>query len=157
MSATDLLENDLIDLIFTNTDSTALIGGTGLRGSTAAGSFWVALHSAAPDSPGEAPANQAVNEMTYPGYARQEVIRAASGSPNGGWTVAGAAVSNAAEIAFGEHSGGSPASETATHYSIGTSDTSSEVLFFGTLNSSLPVTVGINPRYGAGALQITVD
>ena len=98
--------------------------------------------------------------MAYPGYARQEVIRAASGSPNGGWTVAGSAVSNAAEIAFGEHSGGSPASETATHYSIGTSDSASpasEVLFFGTLNSSLPVTVGINPRYGAGALQITVD
>ena len=158
MSATDLLENDILELLFQNVATTADIGdGSGLQPSGTAGSLWVALHTAPPDSPGESPANQAVNEATYPGYARVEVIRAASGSPNGGWTVTGNQVSNAAELSFGAHSGGSPASETVTHYSIGTSNTSSQVLFFGALTSTLAVTDGITPRFSAGALQITLD
>jgi len=161
MSATDALETDILELLFQNLDTTLDIGdATGLQGSTSAGSFWVALHTAIPDSPNEAPANQAVNEASYPGYARVEVIRASSGSPNGGWTVSGNSVSNAAELAFGQHSGGSPASQTVTHYSIGTSDSASpasEVLFFGALSSSLAVTSGITPRFSAGQLSITLD
>jgi len=161
MSASDALETDLLELIFQNADTTLDIGDTGgLRGSVANGSLWVALHTAAPDSPGESPANQAVNEASYPGYTRVEVIRQSSGSPNGGWTVSANQVSNAAELSFGQHSGGSPTTETMTHFSIGTSDSASpasQVIIFGALSSSLTVSSGITPRFAAGALQITLD
>jgi hypothetical protein len=161
MSATDALETQLLGLLFNNTDTTLDIGDAGgLRGSVTAGTFWVALHTAPPDSPGESPANQAVNEASYPGYARVEVIRSNTGSPNGGWTISGNQVSNAAEISFGQHTGGSPTSQTVTHYSIGTSDSASpasDVILFGALTSSLNVTDGITPRFSAGALVITLD
>ena len=163
MSASDALENDILDLLFNNTATTLEIGDAGgLQGSSAAGSLWVALHTADLDtSPAENPTNQSVNEAAYPGYARVEVIRASTGSPNGGWTVSGSTASNAAELSFGQHSGGSPASETLTHFSIGTNavgdSPDSEVLFFGPLTSSLDVSSGITPRFAAGQLQISLD
>lgn len=154
-AATDALENDLVSLIFVNENSTLDIGDTGgLQGSTAPGNLYVALHTAAPDSPGEAPASQSVNEATYTGYSRQAVIRQTSGSPNGGWTISGSTASNAAEIAFGQCSAGS---ETLTHYSIGVGAGATDVLFFGTLTSSLAVSAGIEPRFAIGQLAISVD
>jgi hypothetical protein len=155
-AASDALENDLVDLIFNNNSTTLAIGdASGLPGGTE-GNLYVALHTASPGgaSPDTA-TDQQTNEATYPGYGRVTVAR-----NSGGWTVSGSSASNAAEIAFGQHSGGSPANETMTHYSIGTNaagSPQSQVLFTGTLTSSLAVSSGIEPRFAIGQLSISVD
>jgi hypothetical protein len=157
-AASDALENDLVDLIFNNNASTLEIGdANGLQPAGTAGNLYVALHTASPGgaSP-DSSTDQGTNEATYPGYGRVAVARTA-----GGWTVSGSSASNAAEIAFGQHSGGSPANETMTHYSIGTNaagdSPTSQVLFTGTLTSSLAVSSGIEPRFAIGQLSISVD
>ena len=160
MAASDKFEHYLLELIFNNEGSPTLEIGdaTGLRGSSTAGSLYVALHTAAPDSPGENPSNQSVNECDYTGYARQAVARSTSG-----WTVTDSSgtttVKNAAEISFQQCTGGS---NTAIFFSIGTrgEDTSpadSEVLFFGELTASLAISSGITPRFAADALSISLD
>jgi len=159
MSATDTLENELLLLIFNNDTTTIGIGAgatANLQGSTTDGEFYVALHTAQLDSPAESPANQTVNEATYPGYARVKVERVVSGSPSG-WTVSGSTVSNTAELSFNQHSGGTPATETVTHFSVSNGTGSSDVLFFGPLTASLQVSSGVTPRFAAGALQISLD
>ena len=158
MSLTNYFENELQDLIFNNTTIPYLGDATGLVGSTADGSLFIALHTA---DPAESPANQSANEASYPGYARQEVIRQATGSPNGGWTVSGATASNTAEIQFGAHSGGSPATQNITHFSVGYGDGGSPnadlVFYTGALSGTLAVSSGVNPTFAAGQLQISVD
>lgn len=154
-AASDALENDLVDLIFNNNASTLEIGdANGLQPAGSAGSLYVALHTASPGggSPDSA-TSQDTSEATYTGYARQAVART-----SGGWTVSGNSASNTAEIAFGQCTAGS---DTLTHYSIGTNATgdspTSQVLFTGTLTSSLAVSSGIEPRFAIGQLSISVD
>ena len=147
MSASNQLENDLLNLIFNNTDTTLDIGdSTGLRGANTVGNLYVSLHTA---DPGESPANQQASEANYTGYDRRPVPRTA-----GGWTVSGNQVSNTAEIDFQACTGGT---NTISHYAIGTDTSSSEVLFSGSLTSNLEVASGITPRFGAGQLIITVN
>jgi hypothetical protein len=148
MSASNQLENDLLNLIFNNTATTLDIGdSSGLQPAGTVGNLYVSLHTA---DPGESPANQAVNEATYTGYDRRPVARTA-----GGWTVSGNQVSNTAEIDFQACTGGT---NTISHYAIGTGDVgSSEILFSGQLTSNLEVANGITPRFGVGQLIITVD
>ena len=107
MSATDAFETALLQLYFQNTNHANVGDATGLRNSTAAGSFYVSLHTA---DPGEA-GTQTTSECAYGSYARQAVVRSAAG-----WTVAAANVSNAAVITFPTATSGT---ETATHFGIG--------------------------------------
>lgn len=86
-------ENDLLLLIFNNTNIANVGDATGLRGSTTAGSLYVSLHSADPGEGG----NQTTSEISYTGYARVAVARSAAG-----WTIASNQVSNTAAITFGE-------------------------------------------------------
>lgn len=154
MSLNNNFEN-LLQLLIFNNDAIPLLGDTaGILGSTGDGSIYVALHTAMPDL--ESPTNQSTNEASYPGYTRQAVART-----TGGWTVAGNAVSNAAQIQFGQHSGGSPASQTVTHFTLGYGDGSSPnadiVFYVGLLTSSLAVSSGVNPTFSIGQLQISVE
>ena len=48
MSFTDASEQALLDLIFLNTNWANIGDATGLRGSSAAGNFWISLHTADP-------------------------------------------------------------------------------------------------------------
>jgi hypothetical protein len=132
MSMTNAAEADLLDLIFLNVDF-AHIGNTGgLRGSTAAGSFYISLHTADPGESG----NQNTNEASYTGYARVAVARSGSG-----FTLTTSTISN-----------------TLTHFGIGTDLAGSgNLIFKGALTSSLSVSNGIQPQFAAGALTVTVD
>ena len=144
-SATDAFENGIQLLVFNNTTFAEIGDATGIVGSTGVGSLYVALHTA---SPGESPANQTVNEVSYTGYSRQAVGR----SP-GGWTVSGNTVSNTGAISFGECTVGSPL---ATHFSIASSP-GGQVLFQDALTSSLQINPNIDPTFAAGQLQLSVD
>mgnify|MGYP000650276063 CR=1 FL=1 len=82
MSKGNTFENDLLLLIFNNTDAALIGDATGLRGSSTAGSLYVSLHTG---DPGEA-GNQTTNECAYGSYARVAVARSGAG-----WTVSGTA------------------------------------------------------------------
>ena len=108
-------ETALLTLEFNNTNIANVGDATGLRGSSTAGSFYVALHTA---DPGEA-GDQTSNECTFTSYARQAVART-----SGGWTISGNAVSNTAAINFAQNTG---SDETATHFSIGVASSGASV------------------------------
>lgn len=150
MSMADVSENNLLKLIFTNTTWAGVGDATGLVGSTAAGSLYVALHTA---DPGEA-GTQATSEATYTGYARVAVVRT-----TGGWTISGTAptqAANAATITFPTCTAGS---NTITYFSVGkTSSGATDIIVSGVLTNSVAVSLG-NPiaTFAIGALTVTCD
>jgi hypothetical protein len=146
MSKGNTFENDLLLLIFNNTDAALIGDATGLRGSSTAGSLYVALHTA---DPGEA-GTQTTSECAYTSYARVAVARSGAG-----WTVAANAVTNAALVQFPQCTG---SSETATYFTIGTASSGTgKVLYRGALSASLAISSGIQPQFGAGEIDGTED
>ncbi len=147
MSASNAFETSILTLIYQNANIANIGDATGLRGSTAAGSLYVSLHTA---DPGEAAASQAASETAYTNYARVAVVRSAAG-----WTIAGNTVSNAAAVAF---SAGGATGSTVTHFGVGTGASgATDLLFKGVLGSSLAVSLGITPSFAIGQLSNVCD
>lgn len=139
MSKTNTWENDLLLLMFNNTDSTLHGDAGGLRGSATAGSYYLSLHTS---DPGEA-GDQTTNEITYTSYARKAVAR-----NSGGFTVSGNAVATAANNDFPTGTGGSG---TATHWGIGCSSSGAgKLLYKGALSPTIVCGSGVTPRINAG-------
>ena len=146
MSASNDFENDILLLIFNNTDIANLGDASGIQNSATAGSLYVSLHTA---DPGEA-GKQNTNETTYTGYARVAVARSGAG-----WTVTGNSVANAATITFGTSSSGTP---TITHFGVGyESSGATKLVVSGALTSSQVINLGGANTFAAGALTTTVD
>jgi hypothetical protein len=149
MSLSNASESDILKLIFQNVNFANVGDATGLRGSTTAGSFFIALHTA---DPGEA-GDQTTSEATFTGYARVAVARS-----SGGWTVSGTAptqVANAAAINFALCTAGS---NTITFFSVGVvTSGASEIVCSGALTASLSVSNGITASFAIGALTVTAD
>lgn len=145
MSLTNNLENEILGLLFNNTNVSDIGDPTGLQGSGTAGSYYVSLHTS---SPGEA-GTQATNEATYGSYARVSVARSAAG-----WTISGNSVSPTNPIDFAESTGGS---ETITHVGIGTSASGTgKLILYGAISPAIAVTIGIIPRIRTTS-TITLD
>lgn len=149
MSASNAFENDLLLLLFNNTNIANLGDATGVRGSSTAGSLYVALHTADPGEGGD----QTTSEATYTSYARVAVARSSAG-----WTVSGTAptqAANASAVSFPACTGGS---NTITYFSVGrASSGTGEILVSGALSASLSVSSGITPSFSSGQLVITLD
>jgi hypothetical protein len=146
MSATNAFETALLNLYFNNTDHANVGDAAGLQNSTAAGSFYVSLHTADPGETG----TQTTSEATYTGYARIAVARSGAG-----WTVSGNNASNAAAVTFGLCTAGS---NTITHFGIGSDASGAGNLFFkGALGASLAVSAGITPSFAIGELDVNLD
>ena len=125
MSKCNTFENDLLLLIFNNTNISNVGDATGLRGSSTAGSLYVALHTADPGEGG----SQTTNEISYTGYARVAVARSGSG-----FTVTGNSVSPASNVTFGQRT--DVGSSTATWVSIGTdSSGAGKILYRGQITT----------------------
>lgn len=125
--------NDLLLLEWNNTNIATLGDATGVRGSSTAGSLYVALHTAQPS----AASDQTSNEATFTGYARVGAAR-----NSGGWTVSTVQVSNTAAITFAQNTG---SDQTVTHFSVGVASSSTSLMLrYGPLVASgatwLPVT-----------------
>lgn len=146
MSISNTFETELLQHILQNADIANIGDATGLRGSTAAGSLYISLHTA---DPGEA-GNQSTSEANYTGYARVAVARSA-----GGWSVAANVGSNASAVGFPAATGGS---NTLTHFGIGTSASGAgKLLLSGALTSTLAVSAGITPSFASGQLTVNAD
>ena len=146
MSKSNTFENDLLLLVFNNTDIALIGDAAGLQNSATAGSLYVSLHTA---DPGEA-GDQTTNETAYTNYARVAVARSGAG-----WTVTGNAVANAALVQFAQCG---VTGATLTHFGVGTDSAGAgKLLYSGALTSSLAVSSGIQPQFAAGDLDITED
>lgn len=146
MSMSNAAETAFLDLLFRNANWSNVGDATGLRGATAAGSFYFALHTA---DPGEA-GDQSTNEAAYTGYARVAVVRSGVG-----FSLAGNTVANAALLQFPQCTGGSA---TCTHFSIGVASSGAgQIVLSGALNASLAVSNLIQPQFDPGALTASAD
>ncbi len=146
MSMSNAAEAALLDLLFLNVDWANVGDAGGLQNSAAAGSFYIALHTA---DPGEA-GDQTTNEVSYTGYGRVAVARSGAG-----WSRSVSTISNVATVQFGECTAGSA---TATHFSIGVASTSTgQIILSGALTASRAISAGITPLFNAGQLTATVD
>lgn len=145
MPLADTFENDLMLLVFNNTNAALIGDATGLRGSTTAGSLYIALHTASPTDSG----SQTSSEATYTGYARVGIARSGAG-----FTVTANAVANAAAVTFGACTAGS---STVTYFSVGVASSgASKILWYGTINS-LAVTASVTPSFAIGTLACDAD
>lgn len=145
MSKSNTFENDLLLLLFNNTNIANVGDATGVRGSTTAGSLYMALHTADPGEGGD----QTTNEIAYTSYARVAIARSGSG-----FTVTTNSVATAANTDFPAGTGGSG---TATYWSLGTSSSGAgKILYKGSLSPSIVCGSGVTPRVNAGT-AVTED
>ena len=145
MSKSNSLENSLLLLLFNNTNIANVGDATGVRGSSAAGSLYVSLHTS---DPGEA-GDQTTNEAAYTSYARVAVARSGAG-----FTVSTNSVVPAAAITFPAGTGGSG---TVTHFGIGTASSGAGVLLYsGTVTPNIVTGSGVTPQLTT-ASSITED
>jgi hypothetical protein len=146
MSKGNTFENQILEHILNNAN-VALVGdATGLRGSTTAGSLYLALHTA---DPGEA-GDQTTSETAYTSYAR--VACARDGTV---WTV----TNNSAALAAAKDFPACTASPGGdiTHISLGTASSGAgKILYKGALTPNIAMAVGRIPRLGTGT-TITED
>lgn len=133
---------------FSNTAETAVLNyvfvGTNVSwdGNT---DLYLALHTADPGEAGSA----VTSEAAYGSYARVAVTRATD------FTVSGNTVSNANLEQFPQCTSGS---ETITYASIVTSSSGAgTIIVRAALNTSIPVSTGIQPQFAANALSFTLD
>ena len=133
---------------FSNAAETAILNqifiGTALpwNGNT---NLWIALHTADPGEAGTA----ITSEASYGGYARIVLTRATD------FTVSGNQISNANLEQFAQCTSGS---NTITHASIvDTASGAGNIIIKAPLNTSIPVSTGIQPQFAANALVFTLD
>jgi hypothetical protein len=147
MSASNVFETALLQLLFNNTNAANIGDATGLRGSTTAGVFYISLHTA---DPGEA-GTQSTSETAYTGYARISVARSSAG-----FTISGNSVSNAALVPFGNCTASPGAA--ITHFGVGTDVSGTgNLIMSGALGASYQPAVGNAPQFAVGALTATAD
>lgn len=149
MSLGNTAESDLLLLIFNNTNWANVGDATGLRGSTTAGSFYVALHTASPGETG----SQTTSEASWTNYARVGVARSGAG-----WTISGTAPTQAANTSATTYATSGSGPQTMTDFSVGRDSAGAgELLWYGALTSSLVVNNNVTPSFAAGALVCTAD
>lgn len=141
MSASNALENSVLDLFFNATTWNDIAENDTTSPAT---NLYVSLHTADPGEAGTA----TTNETSYTNYARVAVART-----SGGWTVSGNSATNVAAVTF-------PAcgvtGATITHFGIVSSASGAGTLYFsGTC--SLVVSNGVTPEFAIGALSVTAD
>lgn len=137
-SKADAFENELLLLIFNNTDIGTIGDTAGIQGSTTAGNFYLSLHTSDPlDS---ITGGITSTETSYGSYARKAVARSGAG-----WTVTGNSVSPAADQDFVECSGTPGAA--ITHFAVCAEATGDcLVLYHGDLSPSITMSTGVIPR-----------
>lgn len=133
---------------FSNAAETAILNqifiGTALPWNSNT-NLWIALHTADPGETGTA----ITNEASYGGYARIPLTRSTD------FTVSGNQISNANLEQFAQCTSGS---NTITHASIvDTASGAGNIIIKAPLNTSIPVSTGIQPQFAANALVFTLD
>lgn len=144
MPATDILETELLELLFENLDFDNIGDAAGIQASAAPGNMEITLHTGTlSDS-----SSQNTTEAAYTSYARVDVVRSAAQ-----WTSTSGTTTNDNAITFPQATGGS---ETETDFGIGSDIVANELWIYGALTASLAVSNGITPEFAAGDLDVSV-
>jgi len=147
-SLKDSFETDLLELIFENTDCANIGDGTGLRGSSTAGNFYVALYTVAPTDSAQG------TEADYTSYARQAIARSGVG-----FDITTNNLSNASAVTFPECTGGT---NTIVAFGICEADVEDvdDGIIWGDIDDpagGLAVSTGITPEFAANVLDVNID
>lgn len=146
MSLSNSFETALLQHILQNANIANIGDATGLRGSSSAGSLYVALHTSDPGETGD----QTTNEIAYTNYARVGIVRSGSG-----FAVSGNTGDNVAAITWPVSGSGGV---TATHFSIGVaSGGASMILWSGTIAPTIAINNGTQPEVAIGNLDLIFD
>ncbi len=142
----DTSENNLMLLLFNNTDWANVGDAGGLQNSAAAGSFYAGLSTGTLSDT----STQTTTQAAYGSYSRVAIARSGSG-----WTVSNNQASNAAAATFPAATSGS---ETETDFTVGLASGTGagDALYWGALTASLAVSPGITPSFALGALVCTM-
>lgn len=147
MPATDVLEDELLNLLFLNTAFDNIGDAGGILPSVGDGNFEVSLHTGTLDDT----SIQSTTEAAYTSYAR---VDAASTIRNSSaWTVTTGTVSNDIAITFPQATG---APESETDFGLGSDIVANELWIYGALTASLAVSSGITPEFAIGDLDVSV-
>lgn len=144
MPATDILEQELLQLIFENLAFDNIGDAGGILPSVAPGNLEISLHTGTLTDV----STQTTTECTYGSYARVDVARAAAQ-----WTATAGTVTNDNAITYPQAVSGS---ETATDFGIGSDVVANELWIYGQLTASLAISAGITPEFAAGDLDVSV-
>lgn len=148
MSATNLFEDDVLDLLFTNVAAPNVGDAAGLQPSAANGSWFISLHTG--NAISDTSTLQTDNEAVFTNYARVGVVRTVAG-----WTVASGTATNDALITFPQ-SGSGP--ETETDVGLGFALAGGGVLqIFSPLDADLIVNNLTTPEFAIAALAVSLD
>ena len=148
MSATNLFEDDILDLLFTNVAAPNVGDAAGLQPSAAAGNWHISLHTG--NAISDTSTLQTDNEAAYTNYARVAVVRSVAG-----WTIASGTATNDALITFPQ-SGSGP--ETETDVGLGFAAAGAGVMqIFSPLDADLIVNNLTTPEFAISALAISLD
>src|SRR3989304_3277718 len=146
MSASNVLETNLLGLIVTNANCPNIGDAAGLLASATAGVFWITLTV----SPGHTEGgDMTTNETAYTNYARQDEARNTTQ-----WTVTNDTADN--DNAIGFPTGGASG---ATLFGFGLGDTNAgagNLFLIGDLTATRAVSSGVTPSFAAGALDIVL-
>lgn len=135
MSKSNVFENDLLALIFTNVAIADIGDVAGLRASTAAGSLYWALYTADPGEAGTA----VTSETAYTGYGRVAAVRGA------GFIVTGNSVSPSANVDFPECTA-LPGTAITNFGIVNTASGAGKLLYKGTMTPNVAMAVGVIAR-----------
>lgn len=141
-SATDYFESALLALLFQNTNIANLGDATGVRGSTTAGSVWVALYTATPGETGGG------TETVYTNYARVAVARS-----SGAWTLSGTNPTQVANSAIVNFPTCGATGATIVAFAVLDASTGGNMLGYGPL--SYTAANGNTPSFAIGTLTVT--
>lgn len=144
MPATDVLETELLELIFENLAFDNIGDGAGILPSSSPGAIEVSLHTGTLGDTSD----QSTTEAAYTSYARVDVTRSAAF-----WTATAGVTSNDQAITFPQATGGS---ETETDFGLGSDQIANELWIYGVLTASLAVSNGITPEFAIGDLDVSV-
>jgi hypothetical protein len=147
MSKSNTLEIGVLKLVFQNINLANIGDATGLQASSTAGNLYIALYTSNPTDADSG------TEANYTSYARVAVGRSATNfSVSAGATDADPSeASNAIVITFPTATAGS---NTITHFGIHTDASTGNLVYYGSLNSSIVVSTGKTPKFNIGELII---
>lgn len=143
MSKSNTQESGYLKLVYQNINLANIGDVTGLRNSSTAGSFFIALYTSSPTD------SDTGTEANYTGYTRVAVARSVIG-----FTVSGNSCVNASQVLFPVSSG---VSNIVTHFAIRTASSGGDMVHYGALSASSTIGSGDTPKFNAGDLTITED
>lgn len=148
MALGNTAQSDLLKILIQNVAWANLGDAAGVQPSAAAGSIFIALHTASPGAAG----TQTTSEAAYTNYARVAVARSAAG-----WTVSGTSPTQVANVAATTFPQSTSGPETESHFSAGRATSGAgEILWFGALNANLVVNNLITPSFAIGTLVLNI-